>query len=357
VSELRIIDVECTYGKVVAVKRSSLDVRSGEFVTLLGPSGSGKTTLLRAIGGYIRPSHGQIHVAGTDITRLSPQRRDIGMVFQQYALFPHMRVFDNVAFGLRARRVPRDEIAVRVAEALQRVQLPDLGQRFPHELSGGQKQRVALARAIVIRPRLLLMDEPLGALDLKLREAMQLEIRRIQEELGITTVYVTHDQAEAFAMSDRIIVMSDGRIVEIGTPAELYARPRQRFTAEFVGQVTLLPTELLSWNGAAGQVRPVGWRQVVRAAGPPPPPGTQLYVSLRPESVRCSLTASDGAVPGTVTGVRFTGMHRLLNVRTSTSDVVVLTESRSTISTGDDVYVSFVPEEAHVVREEREPTA
>ena len=234
---VRLIEVRKTYGDVVAVERLTLDVRAGEFFTLLGPSGSGKTTTLRAIAGFELPDSGRIELHGTDVTRSPPYEREVNTVFQDYALFPHMNVLDNVAYGLRVKGTGKHERSERAADALQMVRLANVEARRPIQLSGGQRQRVALARAIVNRPRVLLLDEPLGALDLKLRQEMQLELKAIQRELSerITFVYVTHDQDEALTMSDRIAVFSDGRIEQVGTPGEIYERPANEFVAAFVG--------------------------------------------------------------------------------------------------------------------------
>ncbi|MEV0388490.1 ABC transporter ATP-binding protein [Nonomuraea sp. NPDC050643] len=229
------------YGEAVALDGVSLHVEPGEFMTLLGSSGSGKSTLLNVVAGFTRPSSGSVAVDGRDITKEPPYKRDLGMVFQHYALFPHMSVAENVAFPLRRRRVRGAELTRRVGEALDVVELGGLRDRRPAQLSGGQQQRVALARAIVFRPRVLLMDEPLGALDKRLREQLQLEIKRLHTELGITFVFVTHDQDEALTMSDRIALLRDGRIVQVGTPEDLYDRPASRYVAEFLGESNLLP--------------------------------------------------------------------------------------------------------------------
>jgi putative spermidine/putrescine transport system ATP-binding protein len=233
---IEIRNVVKRYADEVALDDVSLHVRAGEFITLLGSSGSGKSTLLNIVAGFIDPTGGSVAVDGHDLTRVPPHKRDLGMVFQHYALFPHLTVQDNVAFPLRRRRVPKPALAARVAEALAVVELGHLARRRPSELSGGQQQRVALARAIVFRPRVLLMDEPLGALDKRLRQQLQLEMKRLHSELGTTFVFVTHDQEEALAMSDRIALLRDGRIVQVGTPEELYERPSCRYTAEFLGE-------------------------------------------------------------------------------------------------------------------------
>ena len=240
-----------SYGKVEAVAGIDLDIANGEFFTMLGPSGSGKTTLLRLIAGFERPDAGTIWLDGVNVTRQPPYARDINTVFQDYALFPHMTVGQNVAYGLRVKRVPRAQQRARVKAALEMVRLGDLGDRKPAQLSGGQRQRVALARAIVNEPKVLLLDEPLGALDLKLRQEMQTELKRIQREVGITFIYVTHDQEEALTMSDRLAVFNAGRIEQVGNPVEVYEQPRSEFVAGFVGV-----SNLLERNGRRFTVRP-----------------------------------------------------------------------------------------------------
>jgi putative spermidine/putrescine transport system ATP-binding protein len=239
-ADIRLRGLEKRYGGVAAVDGIDLDVLRGEFFTLLGPSGSGKTTTLRMIAGFERPDRGTIELGGTDVSDRPPFERDVNTVFQDYALFPHLSVADNVAYGLRVRKVPRAERLRRTDEALEMVRLPSLGGRRPAQLSGGQRQRVALARAIVNRPQVLLLDEPLGALDLKLRQEMQVELKRIQQDVGITFVYVTHDQEEALTMSDRLAVFNHGRIEQVGAPAEVYERPGSEFIAGFVGVSNLL---------------------------------------------------------------------------------------------------------------------
>jgi putative spermidine/putrescine transport system ATP-binding protein len=238
--DIRLTGVSKRYGDVVAVDSLDLEVARGEFFTLLGPSGSGKTTTLRMIAGFEEPDTGTVELAGRDVTPLPPYDREVNTVFQDYALFPHMSVNENIEYGLRVKRVGREERRRRAAEALETVRLPGFEQRRPSELSGGQRQRVALARAIVNRPRVLLLDEPLGALDLKLREQMQIELKSIQADVGITFIYVTHDQEEALTMSDRLAVFNDGRIEQIGMPAEVYERPGNAFVAGFVGTSNLL---------------------------------------------------------------------------------------------------------------------
>jgi putative spermidine/putrescine transport system ATP-binding protein len=260
------------FGEVVAVDAIDLTVAAGEFLTLLGPSGSGKTTTLMMIAGFEEPTSGELWLDGRPMIGVPSYRRNYGMVFQNYALFPHKSVADNIAFPLRMRGMARERRAEQIKRALDLVRLPDHGDRYPNQLSGGQQQRVALARALVYNPPVLLMDEPLGALDKKLREEMQLEIKHIQKELGITTIYVTHDQEEALVMSDRIAVINEGRIEQLADPGTLYARPRTRFVADFIGESNILPLDQLPAHAAGGVagawlvVRP----EAVRFAGPSP---------------------------------------------------------------------------------------
>ena len=296
---LRLHAVRKHFGGAPAVDGVSLDVQPGEFVTLLGPSGCGKTTTLNLIAGFEQPDGGSIELAGRVVDRLPPFRRDIGLVFQDYALFPHMTVAENVGFGLRMRGVAKAEVAARVAEALALVRLPQGGPRRPLELSGGQRQRVALARALVIRPTVLLLDEPLSNLDLKLREDMRLEIVGLQRRLGITTVLVTHDQAEALAVSDRIAVMNGGRIEQVGRPADIYERPATRFVASFMGTTNFIAghAEAAAAAGATCMVRtadgmlPALTQDAVAA-------GQAVTIAVRPERLRI---VGDGGVPATVT--------------------------------------------------------
>src|SRR4051812_45452254 len=279
--DIRLVGVRKLYGDVVAVDGIDLDIRSGEFFTLLGPSGSGKTTCLRMIAGFERPDDGRIELAGDDVSRLPPAERDVNTVFQDYALFPHMSVGDNVAYGLKVKKVARAERAERVVDALKMVRLEGYGDRRPSQLSGGQRQRVALARALVNRPRVLLLDEPLGALDLKLRQQLQVELKRIQQEVGITFVYVTHDQDEALTMSDRIAVMDGGRVLQVGTPRDVYEEPGSRFVAGFVGVSNLLELPVERSDGGALTLT-LGPDDAVSGAGDGRP-GATAVVTIRPE--------------------------------------------------------------------------
>ena len=280
------------YGNVQALAPVDLTVREGEFVTLLGPSGSGKTTLLNLIAGMIAPTTGQVFIQGQDVTQCPPSQRKLGMVFQNYALMPHMTVFENIAFPLRVRHMAKDEIAHKVAEVLKLVRLPDIASRKPRELSGGQQQRVSLARCIVYNPALILLDEPLGALDKKLREHMQLEIRRVHAELGITMLNVTHDQDEALTMSDRIVLMNDGRIEQIAEPETLYFLPRTVFAADFIGTANLIAGKIqqkagdhLKISTELGQLDALAGPDSVAATLPTDAP---VMLLLRPENVHMS---------------------------------------------------------------------
>src|SRR5438477_636115 len=268
-----------TFGDVDAVAGLDLDVADGEFFALLGPSGSGKTTTLRLIAGFELPTSGEVLLHGRDVSKLPPYERDVNTVFQDYALFPHMTVGENVAYGLMVKRVRKPERRERVAEALQMVRLEGFERRKPSQLSGGQRQRVALARALVNRPRLLLLDEPLGALDLKLREEMQIELKTIQREIGITFIFVTHDQDEALTMSDRIAVFNDGRVVQVGTPADVYERPATAFIAGFVGTSNLVRDDAaraITGSGDAFTVRP----EKIRIEQPGVEPAANEYSAL-----------------------------------------------------------------------------
>ena len=269
VPAVRLAGLRKSYGQVAAVAGVDLEIAEGEFFTMLGPSGSGKTTLLRLIAGFERPDQGSVELGGRDVTREPPYARDVNTVFQDYALFPHMSVLANVEYGLRVRRVPRDQRRQRAEAALEMVRLTGLSGRKPVQLSGGQRQRVALARAIVNEPEVLLLDEPLGALDLKLRQEMQLELKRIQREVGITFIYVTHDQEEALTMSDRLAVFNHGRIEQLGTPVEVYERPASAFVAGFIGI-----SNLLERDGRQFTIRPEKIR--ILAEGEPAPPGSHV---------------------------------------------------------------------------------
>ncbi len=283
---VRLDGITKTFGPLKALDRVSLQIEEGSFFTLLGPSGCGKTTLLRVIAGFASPDSGEIFFGDLPINHLPPYKRETGMVFQNYALFPHLSVFDNVAYGLRARKIPKHEVRSRVHQVLEKVQLENLAHRFPGQLSGGQQQRVALARALVIHPRVLLMDEPLSNLDAKLRVAMRQEIRKIQKDLGITTLYVTHDQEEAMAVSDRIAIFNHGEIEQVGTPSEIYFRPRNRFVAEFTGTSNLMDVEVIAYNPETSILKCDLKGNEVSIRYPQKPAGKIVTILLRPEWIK-----------------------------------------------------------------------
>src|SRR4051812_22865122 len=283
--DIRLAGVRKLFGEVVAVDGVDLDIRRGEFFTLLGPSGSGKTTCLRMIAGFERPDEGRIELAGDDVSRLPPAERDVNTVFQDYALFPHMSVGENVAYGLKVKKVAKAERAQRVEEALAMAGLGGYGARRPSQLSGGQRQRVALARALVNRPRVLLLDEPLGALDLKLRQQLQVELKGIQSEVGITFVYVTHDQDEALTMSDRIAVMDGGHVLQVGSPRDVYEEPHSRFVAGFVGVSNLLELPVEQASGGVLTLRLGEADSVTADHTKEVAAGATAIVTIRPERI------------------------------------------------------------------------
>ena len=314
---VRLEGISKNYGDVVAVESIDLDVRDGEFFSMLGPSGSGKTTTLRMIAGFEQPTTGRILLHGRDVTAIPPFDRDVNTVFQDYALFPHLSVRDNVAYGLMVRKVPRDERIARVTDALRMVRLEGFEQRKPNQLSGGQRQRVALARALVNRPRVLLLDEPLGALDLKLREEMQIELKAIQQQVGITFIYVTHDQEEALTMSDRLAVFNAGRIEQLGSPADVYERPATRFVAGFVGTSNLLTGDAAqSTLGRAGTftIRP----EKIRLASPDAAPA-----------------AGESSALGTIQSVVYLGPDTRYIVELEAGARLVVTEQNLTTTSSE----------------------
>ena len=343
---IRLVDLEKRFGSILAVDRVSLEVRAGEFFSLLGPSGCGKTTTLRMIGGFELPSAGRILLRERDITHDPPDKRPVNMVFQNYALFPHLDVGENVGFGLRRRKVERSEIVRRVGEALDLVRLEGFERRRPTQLSGGQQQRVALARALVNRPSVLLLDEPLGALDLKLRRQLQIELKRIQADVGITFVYVTHDQEEALTMSDRIAVMHAGRIEQLGTPEELYDRPATRFVADFIGSTNLLRGVIES----DGSIR-LSSGEIGRAAHDGLGPGAEVEISLRPEAIELVPADAAGAIRGEVEQAAYLGTNLSYQVRTAGGLVLSVLASKTGIRlpVGSEVAVTWQPSEALVL--------
>jgi putative spermidine/putrescine transport system ATP-binding protein len=340
-AELRVDGVVKRYGAVVALGGVSLSVAAGEFLTILGPSGSGKTTLLKVVAGFEFPDAGRVTVGGADITDVSPAKRNIGMVFQNYALFPHMSVARNIAFPLQMRGVPRSEIEHRVVQAMALVELRGYGERLPSQLSGGQQQRVALARAVVFGPTVLLLDEPFGALDRKLRESMQLEVRRLQRRLGLTTVFITHDQEEALVLSDRIAVMDGGVIRQIGAPDEIYDRPADAFVAQFIGESNLLvgeiaaPDRVLLDGGTSVTVRGLGDGR------------GRVRLLVRPEKM--AIDSATNRFTGTVVEAVYLGEAHKLRVRVA-EGVELMVRGHHAVSAGTSVTVGFAPEDAHVIR-------
>jgi putative spermidine/putrescine transport system ATP-binding protein len=322
---LELAGVRKRYDSLVAVDDLDLALEAGEFLTLLGPSGSGKTTTLMMVAGLQQPDAGRITLNGVSVANLPPYRRDVGMVFQNYALFPHMTVRRNVAFPLEMRGTQAAEIARLVDEALALVKLPDHGGRLPRQLSGGQQQRVALARAMVYRPALLLMDEPLGALDRKLREQLQLEIKRVHRERGISVLYVTHDQEEALTMSDRIAVFNKGRIEQIGTPEELYDRPATRFVASFIGDTNLIEGRVLGVAGGICEIETAAGR-IVASARTLLAAGAAVFVAVRPERVVLApMQAAGAGLEGVITEQVFLGTSRKYVIRLADgTELVVL---------------------------------
>jgi spermidine/putrescine ABC transporter ATP-binding subunit len=346
-SEVEVIGAEKRYGDLAALDNVSLSFVDGEFFGLLGPSGSGKTTLLRSIAGFIDLDRGRVLLDGEDIGPIPVHKRDIGMVFQNYALFPHMTVFDNVAFGLSVRKMPAGEIKARVDEILGLVRLGGLQERKPKQLSGGQQQRVALARALVTRPKVLLLDEPLGALDKHLREEMQIELRRIQREVGITTIFVTHDQEEAMTLSDRIAIMNQGRIVQLGAPLEVYEQPINRFAAGFLGVANFLEGRVASVSGNEAAIDlDLGSRASAPADGLRP--GNSVLLAVRPEKIAVEPGRAVGPnrLAGKVVSTIFSGSSTTYRVRVGEQIIAVFQQNSASrrLQPDDDVTLSWSPE-------------
>ncbi len=346
------------FGRVAAVDDVTLSIGEGEFFSMLGPSGCGKTTTLRMIAGFEVPDEGRIVLQGRDVTTVAPAQRPVNMVFQQYALFPHMSIADNIAFGLKVKRVPRDEHRRRVDEILGVVGLQGFERRRPRQLSGGQQQRVALARALVNRPAALLLDEPLGALDVKLRKQMQLELKRIQHELGTTFVYVTHDQEEALSMSDRIAVMNGGRVEQIGSPREIYEHPATAFVADFIGSLNAIELTVDERVGPYAVARlGEGERVVVPVDGGDVRPGSVLRVAVRPERVQIGSAESpvpDGGstLQGSVVEIVYLGMYTQVHVDTGAGRLIchrLADEPAQALAHGSRVRLSWEPEHASVL--------
>jgi len=363
---IRLDQVTKRFGDYVAVEVAHFDIAEGEFFSMLGPSGCGKTTTLRMIAGFETPTSGAILLGGHDVSRVPPYQRDVNTVFQQYALFPHMTVLDNVAFGLRSKKVPKPEARRQAQEMLDVVRLGEFAQRKPAQLSGGQQQRVALARALVNKPKALLLDEPLGALDLKLRQSMQLELKRIQRELGITFVFVTHDQEEALTMSDRIAVMTQGRTDQIGSPTDIYHHPASVFVAGFIGTANLLPVTVADQQGDVVAVDSRdGERFHTPSVGRSFTPGRAATLMVRPERLDITPSVPDREVGGsfeaTLTSVVFQGPVLRCEARTDRGTVLVahvhVDDMPRDVRPGDRVVLSWLPDGGFLVDESIDPDA
>lgn len=360
-SAISIREVSKSFGDVRAVRDVSLEIAEGEFITLLGPSGCGKTTTMRMIAGFEEPDVGAILLRGTDVVGIPPNKRQVNMCFQAYALFPHMNVAKNIAYGLKLKKVPKDERDRRVGEMLEVVGLAGMGGRKPSQLSGGQQQRVALARALVNRPAALLLDEPLGALDVKLRKAMQLELKRIQNELGTTFVYVTHDQDEALSMSDRIAVMNQGRVEQLGSPRDIYDFPETPFVADFVGVLNAIDFRVDEVSGQNAIMRISDQeRIVVPTASTGAAKGSTLTVTVRPERIwlrprQAEQLAHPSRLPGIVAQVVYLGTLTQFHVDTVMGKRLIVHElsdaSVSQVHEGDEVILSWMREDAAILRE------
>jgi spermidine/putrescine transport system ATP-binding protein len=343
-TDVRLENITKRFDEVVAVDDLSLDVESGKFYALLGPSGCGKTTTLRMIGGFEDPTSGTIYLGDRTVTGQPPHKRDVNTVFQSYALFPHLTIFENVAFGLRRSKVKGSEVRTRTEEMLQVVGLKGYGNRKPRQLSGGQQQRVALGRALVNRPRVLLLDEPLGALDLKLRKEMQFELKRIQHDMGITFVHVTHDQEEAMTMADSIVVMNDGRIEQMGEPAELYESPATAFVANFLGVSNLLPGTVEGNNAVrldGGTVLHVSQAALDGHRG-------AVSVGIRPEKLRIA-DGGTNTLSGEIVDRAYVGVSTQYVVRTPVGDVSVYVQGAGSQAPGERMELSFEPDATFVV--------
>jgi spermidine/putrescine transport system ATP-binding protein len=368
--DVRLVQVVKRFGDVVAVDHIDLEVQDGEFFSLLGPSGCGKTTTLRMIGGFEEPTSGTIELQGRDVTWLPPYRRNVNTVFQNYALFPHLSIYDNVAFGLRRKRVKNADVKRRVTDMLQLVELPGYERRKPSQLSGGQAQRVALARALINRPAVLLLDEPLGALDLKLRKQMQVELKRIQQEVGITFIYVTHDQEEAMTMSDRIAVMNRGRYEQLGDPESLYERPTTRFVAGFLGISNLIAGRIEGTAGSDDRYAALRLADdsLVRVPRGPTNGHTTVDIGVRPEKIRMhsvdsEVPAASNQLAGTVRDASYLGVSTQYIVETRDGKLITVYEQNvertvhgSLHRPGEEVRLSWSPDHTFAVRPEPGPT-
>ncbi|QMV71939.1 ABC transporter ATP-binding protein [Comamonas piscis] len=344
-SFLRIEGLAKRFGDFVAVKDFNLEVHRGEFVSLLGPSGCGKTTTLQMIAGFLDPSQGRIVLDGKDITQLRPEQRGMGVVFQSYALFPHMTVEQNISFGLEMRKLSRDVVQKRIQDAIALVRLHGLGARYPRELSGGQRQRVAIARALAIQPEVLLLDEPMSNLDAKLRQEMHVEMRAIQRQLGITTILVTHDQVEAMTMSDRIAVMHNGQIAQVDSPQQIYDKPTCDFASVFLGKTN-------RFEGQAQSRESVKIGDMVLGA-PSPVDSGPVVVYLRPERIAVG-AAGDGGLPGTIKTLLFLGSQWVVNVSTALGDIHISLPNarRAALHEGAEVSLNWAPDDVRVLTQQ-----
>ncbi|NMC31258.1 MAG: ABC transporter ATP-binding protein [Veillonellaceae bacterium] len=335
--------------KVTAVNNVSLTIEPGEFVTLLGPSGCGKTTILRMVAGFENPTSGDVLIGGERVNTLTPDRRDTAMVFQSYALFPHLNVFENVAYGLKIKKMKPDDIRAKVTNILALVGLADMEGRSPNQLSGGQQQRVALARALVMEPAVLLFDEPLSNLDAKLRIHMRREIRKIQRQFGITSIYVTHDQAEAMSMSDRIIVMNKGVIEQVGTPKEIYATPASQFVADFIGTANIIPSSVLSCGNGEAEIEALGTRFRVKT-GLALQKGDAVKLIVRPEAVALS---RDSGIPAEIASSVFMGSYQDYVLSAHDQTLLIIDSdpaNHETFDAGEKVFLGIAPNKLHIVK-------
>lgn len=357
IGQITLTSVTKRFGDTVAVDDVSLQIEGGEFFSLLGPSGCGKTTTLRIIGGFVYPTTGEVHINDELMAETPPYRRPVNTVFQNYALFPHKTVAENIAFGLQMQKTPKVEISDAVERSLDLIQLPGYGDRKPSELSGGERQRVALARALINEPTILLLDEPLSALDLKLRKQMQSELKALQRKVGITFVYVTHDQGEALALSDRIAVMNEGKILQVGTPSEIYDAPQSRFVADFIGTSNFLDGTLISEDEVALTMEPSS--NIVCAPTSNTPLNTPVTVAIRPERIDLTATAAANAenfLHGTVQDESYLGTTLQYTVQTDyPTPLIVHQQNTGTREThrfqrGDTVYLRWIPENAIVLK-------
>ena len=322
--ELKVDSLEKRYSPDVVIGPITFEVERGEFISVLGPSGCGKTTLLRCIAGFETPTGGEILLGGQAVNSRPPNKRDVGLVFQSYALFPHLTVYDNVAFGLKIRRTPKDELRRKVERALDLVGLLEMKARYPSEISGGQQQRVAIARAVILEPRLMLFDEPLSNLDLKLRMQMRNELRSLQRDLGLTAIYVTHDQTEALALSDRIIVLSNGKLEQVGPPVTIYERPASAFVADFIGTSNILDADVVS--DAPLKVRTRGGLTLGATAGDGTSPPRECKVMIRPERIAVASggSAMPDAFPANVAQITYLGETQIIELRTKGGEVLLV---------------------------------